>query len=112
MTGANCHVGLHHLGTSLIALSTNLKFTRQALHLTRKTVADSIGISTSTLADYENGHAIPSVKVLVLLAELYHCSTDYLLGLEDIKNVRTIDVTGLTDEQIRAIQGVVDSMRL
>ena len=95
-----------------IALSTNLKFTRQALHLTRKTVADSIGISASTLADYENGHAIPSVKVLVLLAELYHCSTDYLLGLEDIKNVRTIDVTGLTDEQIRAIRGVVDSMRL
>ena len=95
-----------------IALSTNLKFTRQALHLTRKTVADSIDISASTLADYENGHAIPSVKVLVLLAELYHCSTDYLPGLEDIKNVRTIDVTGLTDEQIRAIQGVVDSMRL
>ena len=95
-----------------IVLSTNLKLTRKVLHLTRKTVADRIGISASTLADYENGHAIPSVKVLVLLAELYHCSTDYLLGLEDIKNVRTIDVTGLTDEQIRALQGAVDSMRL
>ena len=95
-----------------IALSTNLKFSRQALQLSRKTVADRIGISASTLADYENGHAIPSVNVLVLLAELYHCSTDYLLGLEDKKNVRTIDVTGLTDEQIRAIQGVVNSMRL
>ena len=46
-------------------LSTNLKSKRLALHLTRKSVAESIGISASTLADYENGHAIPSVRSLM-----------------------------------------------
>ena len=100
----------HEVNTMTSTLSANLKSKRQALHLSRKSVAESIGISASTLADYENGHATPSIKALVKLSTLYDCSTDYLLGLEK-KESLTIDVTGLSDDQIRALQGVVDSIR-
>lgn len=38
--------------------------------------------SRATIAAYENGGEIPSSK-LVAMAQLFHCSTDYLLGLSD-----------------------------
>ena len=44
------------------------------------------------------------------LAALYKCSTDYLLGLEKQAPVRCIDVSELTDEQVQALQRLVDTM--
>ena len=92
-------------------LATKLKKKRQALNLSRKVVSENIGISASTLADYENGHIEPSLKVLMKLATLYKCSTDYLLGIEKDSPQKSINVTGLSSEQIRALQRLVDSMK-
>ena len=92
-------------------LATKLKKKRQELGLSRKIVADNIGISASTLADYENGYGEPSLKALMKLATLYKCSTDYLLGIEKDSPQKSINVTGLSSEQIRALQRLVDSMK-
>lgn len=92
-------------------LATKLKKKRQALNLSRKVVSENIGISASTLADYENGHIEPSLKVLMKLATLYKCSTDYLLGIEKDSPQKSINVTGLSSEQIRALQKFIDSIK-
>ena len=41
------------------------------------------GISQSTLSKYECGEAIPTVENLMILAEYYHTSMDYLMDLTD-----------------------------
>ena len=91
-------------------LSDNLKQKRQALGLSRKVVSEIIGISASTLADYENGYIEPSLKNIMKLAALYKCSTDYLLGIEKQTSTKYIDVTLLTDEQIQALERLVETM--
>lgn len=91
-------------------LSDKLKQKRQALGLSRKVVSEIIGISASTLADYENGYIEPSLKNIMKLAALYKCSTDYLLGIEKNTPSKCIDVTLLTDEQIQALERLVETM--
>ncbi len=94
----------------IIGLSDKLKQKRQALGLSRKVVSEIIGISASTLADYENGYIEPSLKNIMKLAALYKCSTDYLLGLEKQAPARCIDVSQLSDDQVQALQRLVDTM--
>lgn len=91
-------------------LSVKLKEKRQELGLSRKVVSEIIGISASTLADYENGYGEPSLKSLMKLASLYKCSTDFLLGIEKKPPQKTLDVTGLTEKQIKALEQLVEVM--
>ena len=46
-------------------------------------VAEILGVSVPTVSAYELGTRAPLLPGLVKLAQLYHCSTDYLLGLDD-----------------------------
>jgi transcriptional regulator with XRE-family HTH domain len=52
-------------------------------------IAEKIGISRSTLSKYKTGVTLPPPSVLVALSNVFHVSTDYLLGLTDIKNPDT-----------------------
>lgn len=42
--------------------------------------------SRATVASYESGGEIPSSK-LIAMTELFHCSSDYLLGLTENRTV-------------------------
>ena len=57
---------------------------------------------------YELKERAPSPDVLTKLSYIFHVSTDYLLGIERNK---TVDVTGLSDEDIRAVQLIADRLR-
>ena len=74
--------------------------------LTQKQLAARIGLAISAVSSYESGSRYPSFETLIKLARIFHVSTDYLLGLR-----RSIDVTGLTDEEIELISQLVDKLR-
>ena len=46
-------------------------------------VAEILGVSVPTISAYELGTRAPLLPGLVKIAQLYHCSTDYLLGLDN-----------------------------
>ena len=46
-------------------------------------VAEILGVSVPTVSAYELGTRAPLLPGLVKIAQLYHCSTDYLLGLDN-----------------------------
>jgi transcriptional regulator with XRE-family HTH domain len=48
-----------------------------------KEVAESIGISPSTISMYLSGKRVPHPEVIVKLSQYFHVSSDYLLGLSD-----------------------------
>lgn len=57
-----------------------LKAERKKHGYTQQEVADKLGITRSSYAQYEIGRNTPTTESIIMLAELYKCSTDYLLG--------------------------------
>ena len=45
------------------------------------------GISTGNISDWKNGRSKPSAEKLILIADYFQCSIDYLLGRTTIKEV-------------------------
>ena len=70
--------------------------------LSQKQVASAIGVSASVVSNYEMSERTPSVEKLLALSTLFHCSTDYLLGIE--KNEKQLDCSMLTDNQLCFLQ--------
>lgn len=63
-----------------------------------------VGVNKSAISAYENGLRQPSYDVLIRLANLYSVTTDYLLGR---RNVKSLDVSGLTDREIALITELI-----
>ncbi|MCI8535514.1 MAG: helix-turn-helix transcriptional regulator [Hungatella sp.] len=63
-----------------------LRQLRQNSSLMQKEIAESIGISTITLRQYEQGTREPNIEKLMKLAIIFDVSLDDLLCLEDFKD--------------------------
>ena len=92
-------------------LGQRLQEQRRLKNLSQKEVAKSIGISASIVSNYESGERTPSVEILIALARLYHCSTDYLLGFDKIDKDRLLDVSMLNGEQRKLLQHFLSSIQ-
>lgn len=92
-------------------LADRLKELRQKRNISQKDVAKFLDLSPSIISGYETGERTPSASIVIRLADLYHCSTDYILGKSAIDTSDYIDVTGLTPEQIQSIHTIVDSIK-
>lgn len=63
----------------------NIEAERARFRLTKNGLARMVGVSQATYAKYINGTPMPS-DVLLRLANIFGCTTDYLLGLTDKRN--------------------------
>jgi len=59
---------------------------REDLDLRQSDMAEYLNCSQVAYSYYEIGARDIPTDVLIKLAKYFHCSTDYLLGLSDIKN--------------------------
>ncbi|MDG4965498.1 helix-turn-helix domain-containing protein [Lactococcus lactis] len=57
-----------------------LKELRKGKGLTQQKVADSLNISQPNYRRWESGERSPSVETLIMLADYFDVSIDYLLG--------------------------------
>lgn len=60
-----------------------LRKLRKENHMVLADVAKLLGTSNTQVGDMENGKSGTSLARLVILAESFHVSTDYLLGITD-----------------------------
>lgn len=70
----------------MIILHERLKELRKQQNLTQKNVADHLGIKLRTYQYYEgadNKAHRPDLETLVVLADLFRVSVDYLIGRSD-----------------------------
>ena len=58
-----------------------LKNLRDKHNFTQQYVADTIGVSKSTINRYENNNMPPSLENIIKIAILFNVSIDYLVGL-------------------------------
>ncbi len=68
------------MDTKIIA--QRLKTCRLQKGYTLSQVATYLNISKSLLSNYENAQNYPGIRSLIALANFYHVTTDYLLGIE------------------------------
>ena len=92
-------------------LSKKLTLLRQQNKLSQSEVARRIGISSSAVSAYEADQISPSLETLVRLANLFHVSTDYLLGVDYPRDKAVLDTSGLNKEQLTVLQNLIDIMK-
>ena len=92
-------------------LGQRLQEQRILRNLSQKQVASAIGVSASVISNYESGERTPSTEILMSLADLYHCSADYLLGLDKKDRARLLDVSMLNDKQYQLLQSFLLSLQ-
>ena len=90
-----------------------LKNLRQSKELTQVQLAEKLGVKKQSISNWENDNIVPSLEMLVKIANFFHVSTDYMLGREEweANAPHMLDVTGLTPLQIEHIQSIVDDLR-
>lgn len=75
---------------------------------TQKQLADQLGLTKSVISAYETGLRLPSYDILITIAQIFHVTTDFLLGLE---KKQEIDLSGLTAEEIAALLNLIRAMK-
>lgn len=63
-----------------------LKQLRTDAHMTQRQLAEKAGVANESVWSWENGRTDPSGFYLCCLADVFGCTTDYLLGRSEKKN--------------------------
>ena len=69
--------------TGKMTVAESLKRFRSDFKLKQKDVAERLGVSPQVYYRYENGKSIPSVDLIMGIADIFGVTTDYLLGRSD-----------------------------
>ena len=85
-----------------------IKELRLSLGINQVQFANKLNVTKQCVSNWENANLQPSIDMLRRIAETFSVSTDYLLGLSDNP---TLDVEGLTAEQILHIRAIIDDIR-
>ena len=92
----------------LCLLNERIKSLRISCGYSQVEFARLVGVTKQCVSNWENDNVIPSVEMLVKIADIFHVTTDYVLGRsEDAR----IDVSGLTTEQIGHISLLINDLK-
>ncbi len=64
-------------------IAKNIKEIRQDARLTQKQFGEKLAVSQDTVSLWEKGKSVPTTDLVVMIAETFSVSTDYLLGLKE-----------------------------
>lgn len=56
---------------------------RERRRISRRVLSELCGLSKNMIARYERGEQEPTIGAVMILAEYFGVSTDYLLGMKD-----------------------------
>ncbi|TGA98500.1 XRE family transcriptional regulator [Sporolactobacillus shoreae] len=82
-----------------------LRELREDAQLKQEDMAKKLNITTSAYGYYEQGRNEPSLNALQTLSVLFDTSTDYLIGLTNVKNppllIKVTEELSLSNEEIQ-----------
>lgn len=94
------------------SIADRLILLRNKYNLSQTDVAHQIGVTPALISAYEKLERKPSIDKLVALADIFHVSTDYILGRtfkDDSAAVLSVD--GLSEKQIRIVRELIYELR-
>ncbi len=85
-----------------------LKEFREARKMTQPQLAAVFGVSKQSVSNWENGNVLPTIDMLINLANYFGTSTDYLLGLDDR---HYLEISDLSNEELAHIQLLMQDLK-
>ncbi|MBP5406173.1 helix-turn-helix transcriptional regulator [bacterium] len=84
-----------------------VKQVREAHNYSQVQLAAILHVSRQTVSNWENNNIMPSIEMLIKLADLFGVSTDFLLERD---NRRSLDITGLTEIQCAHLNLIIQDI--
>lgn len=93
-----------------MTINNRLKELRSAVGLNQSEMAEKLGVSVSSYQKYERekNSIMPSIEVLIKIAEFFGVSVDYLLGRENQSETDNITSKETIREHLNAILDILD----
>lgn len=86
-------------------VADNIKRLRNAAGLSQAALARKLGVTRTSVNAWEMELSLPTAQYLVAMAQLFHTTTDDILGLEKQEQ---IVLRGMTDEEKRLVYQLVE----
>ena len=91
-----------------MGLNENIKKMRVARGLNQVEFAKALSVTKQCVSNWENDNVLPSIEMLVRIADFFSVSTDFLLGrVWDC----AINAEGLTEEQLSHIRLLIEDLK-
>ena len=85
-------------------IADRIKQLREQNNMRQAELARKLHITRSAVNSWEMGISVPSTTALMDLANLFHVSTDFLLGMPATS---TIDISRLNDTEVLLLQRMI-----
>ena len=69
----------------MMQFAERLRALREDHDLTQTELAKVVKVTQRNISFYETGKNEPDIKTIIALAQFFHVTTDYLLGVSNIK---------------------------
>ena len=89
-------------------LNENIKQLRVQNGLNQVELGKRLNVSKQCVSNWENDNILPSITMLVRIADFFGVTTDFLLGKE---TPDAVSVDGLTEEQVTHLRMLVKDLR-
>lgn len=94
----------------------NLVQLRKQNKISQNKLGKDIGLATNTICQYENGRRIPDIKTLILIADYFGVSCDYLLdrqspSISENRQQLLDKIYTLSEEQVSAVIAIINQMK-
>lgn len=91
----------------MIMFGNQIKKLRIANGINQVELAKDLCVTKQSVSNWENENIMPSVDMLIKIANYFGVTTDYLLGLSE---KHTLNTEGLTEDQIVHIQVLINDI--
>lgn len=88
-------------------LNENIKKLRLARGINQVEFAKSLCVTKQCVSNWENDNVVPSIEMLIKIADFFCVSTDFLLGRDERP---CIDVSGLSGDQVGHVALIVSDL--
>lgn len=89
-------------------LCENIKHLRVQNGMNQVEFAKKMCVTKQCVSNWENDNVLPSIEMLIKIADFFQVSTDFLLGRVPVSQ---ISADGLTEEQQAHVRSVVRDLR-
>ncbi len=89
-------------------LSRRIKELRLSRNISQVELANKLFVSKQSVSNWENDNIMPSIDVLVKIANFFSVSTDYLLGMD---NRDFLIIEGLNAKELDHIRLLINDIK-
>lgn len=83
----------------------NLRMLREARGISQQKLADAIGLTQQSINKYENHKIEPDIATLIMMADFFHTSVDFLIGHSDATaEAEGVPVIRLNADELRLVE--------